>query len=155
MDAFNINLQFQNNNCTHIFPFYTIFIMIRITDLHLLFWQSPIFFKRFPKLIAKSKELQSRTKLLEKVLPIMCPFLCNKTISKTTGLWIEIPFPQFNVASYKRPGIRVSFEYTTTLLSREGGEGRAGTATTFRKMLCKYTIFSTVLSKIVDHQVHL
>ena len=111
----------------------------------------PNFFKWFPKLIAKSKELQSRTKLLEKVLPIMSPFLCNKTISKTTGLWIEIPFPQFNVASYKHPGIRVSFEYTTTLLSREGGEGRAGTATTFRKMLCKYTIFS----KIVDHQVHL
>ena len=31
----------------------------------------------------------------------------------------------------------------------EGGEGRTGTATMFRKMLSKYTIFSTVLSKIV------
>ena len=76
----------------------------------------------------------------------MSTFLRNKTISKTTPLWKENPFPQFNVASHKRPGIRLSFEYTTTLLSGEGGEGRTGTAT---KMLSKYTIFSTVLSKIV------
>ena len=51
----------------------------------------------------------------------------------------EIPFSQFNVASYKRPGIRLSFEYTTTLLSGEGG--KTGTATVFGKiMLPKYTI---------------
>ena len=51
------------------------------------------------------KELQFLTKLLEKVLPIMSTFLRgNKTISKTTPLRKEIPFPQFNVASYKRPG---------------------------------------------------
>ena len=93
--------------------------------------------------------LRSRTKLLEKVFPIMSTFLRNKTISKTTPLRKENPFPQFNVASHKRPGIRLSFEYTTTLLSGEGGEGRTGTATMFRKMLSKYTIFSTVLSKIV------
>ena len=93
--------------------------------------------------------LQSRTKPLEKVFPIMPTFLRNKTISKTTPLRKENPFPQFNVASHKRPGIRLSFEYTTTLLSGEGGEGRTGTATMFRKMLSKYTIFSTVLSKIV------
>ena len=49
----------------------------------------------------------------------------------------------------KSPGIRLSFEYITTLLSGEGGEGRTGTAMMFRKMLSKYTIFSTVLSKIV------
>ena len=79
----------------------------------------------------------------------MSTFLRNKTISKTTPLRKENPFPQFNVASHKRPGIRLSFEYTTTLLSGEGGEGRTGTATMFRKMLSKYTIFSTVLSKIV------
>ena len=95
------------------------------------------------------RRLQSRTKLLEKVFPIMSTFLRNKTISKTTPLRKENPFPQFNVASHKRPGIRLSFEYTTTLLSGEGGEGRTGTATMFRKMLSKYTIFSTVLSKIV------
>ena len=95
--------------------------------------------------------LQSQTKLLEKVFPIMPTFLkvCNKTISKTTPLRKENPFPQFNVASHRRPRIRLSFEYTTTLLSGEGGEGRTGTATMFRKMLSKYTIFSTVLSKIV------
>ena len=80
----------------------------------------------------------------------MSIFLHNKTISKTTPLGKENPFPQFNVASHKRPGIRLSFEDTTTLLSGEGGEGRTGTATMFRKMLSKYTIFSTVLSKIVD-----
>ena len=79
----------------------------------------------------------------------MSTFLRNKTISKTTPLRKENPFPRFNVASHKRPGIRLSFEYTTTLLSGEGGEGRTGTATMFRKMLSKYTIFSTVLSNIV------
>ena len=77
----------------------------------------------------------------------MSTFLRNKTISKTMPLWKENPFPQFNVASYKRPGIRLFFEYTTTLLSGEGGEGRTGTM--FRKMLLKYAIFSPVLSKIV------
>ena len=79
--------------------------------------------------------LQSRTKLLEKVFPIMSAFLRNKTISKTTPLRKDIPFPQFNVASFKCPGIRLSFEYTTTLLSGEGGVGRTGTATMLRKML--------------------
>ena len=65
----------------------------------------------------------------------------------------ENPFPQFNVASRKRSGIRLSFEYTTTLLSGEGGEGRTGIATMFRKMLSKYTIFSTVFSKIVAIEI--
>ena len=37
--------------------------------------------------------LQSRTKLLEKVFPIMSAFLRNKTISKTTPLRKDIPFP--------------------------------------------------------------
>ena len=94
-------------------------------------------------------KLQSRTKLLEKVFPIMSTFLRNTTISKTTPLRKENPFPQFNVASHRLPGIRLSFKYTTTLLWGEGGEGRTGRATMFRKMLSKYTIFSTVLSKIV------
>ena len=79
----------------------------------------------------------------------MSTFLRNETISKTTPLRKENPFSQFIVASYKRPGIRLSFEYTTTLFSGEGGEGRTGTATMFRTMLSKYTIFSTVLSKII------
>ena len=97
---------------------------------------------------------QSRTKLLEKVFPIMSTFLRNKTISKTTPLRKENPFPQFNVASYKTPGIRLNFEYTTTLLSGDGGEGRTGKATMFRKMLSRYTIFSTVLSKIAALRLH-
>ena len=80
----------------------------------------------------------------------MSTLLRNKAISKTTPLRKENPFPQSNVASHKRPGISLSFEYTTTLLSGEGGEGRTVTGTMFRKMLSKYTIFSTVLPKIVD-----
>lgn len=40
--------------------------------------------------------------------------------------------------------------FFTLLPGGEGeGEGRIGTATMFRKMLLKYVIFSTVLSKIV------
>ena len=73
----------------------------------------------------------------------MSTFLRNKTISKTTPLRKENPFPQFNVASYKRPGIRLSFEYTTTLLSGEGEEGRTGTATMFRKMLQVYNFLNS------------
>ena len=106
----------------------------------------------FPRRILRwhyRKDLQSWTKLLEKVFPIMSTVLRNKAISKTTPLRKENPFPQSNVASHKRPGIRLSFEYTTTLLS--GGEGRTGTGTMFIKMLSKYTIFSPVLSKIVDN----
>ena len=41
VNAFNLNLQY--NNCTHIFPFYT--MLICKTDLQLLFWQSPIILK--------------------------------------------------------------------------------------------------------------
>ena len=95
--------------------------------------------------------LQSQTKLLDKVFPIISTFLCNKTISETTPLRkAENPFPQFNVASYKRPGIRLSFEYTTTLLSGEGGEGRTGTATMFRKMLPKYSVYNFLNSLVQD-----
>ena len=68
----------------------------------------------------------------------MSTFLGNKTISKTTPLRKENPFPQFNVASYKRLGIRLSFEYTTTLLPGEGGERRIGTATMLRRMLSNF-----------------
>ena len=96
-----------------------------------------------------SRQLQSRTKLLEKVFPIMSTFLRNKTISKMTPLRKENRFLQINVASHKCPRIRLSFEYTRTQLSGEGGEGRIGKAMMFRKMLSKYTIFATVLSKIV------
>ena len=112
------------------------------------FIKNRLIWLRYRLQIAFPSQIQSRTKLLEKVFPIMSTFLRNKTISKTTPLREENPFPRFNVASHKRPGIRLSFEYIT-LLSGEGGEGRTGTATIFRKMLSKYTSFSTVLSKIV------
>ena len=79
----------------------------------------------------------------------MYTILGNKTISKTTALRKEIPFPHLNVASYKRQGIRLSFEYTTTLFPGGGGEGRISTATMFRKRLSNYAIFKTFLSKIV------
>ena len=61
-------------------------------------------------------------------------------------------FPQFDVASYKRWGSRLSFEHTATLLPGGGREGKSVTATMFRKMLLKYAIFS-VLSKIVAYTI--
>ena len=78
----------------------------------------------------------------------MSTFLSNKTISKTMPLRKENSFPQFNVASHKRLGIRLSFEYTTTLLSGEGGRRRTAADTIVSKMLLKYKIFSTVFFKI-------
>ena len=94
--------------------------------------------------------LQSRTKLLENVSPLMYPILRVKTISKTTAPRKRISLPQVNVASSKRPRIRLSLEDTRTLLPGGGGKGRIGTATMFRKMLTKCAILSRVLSKIVD-----
>ena len=82
----------------------------------------------------------------------MSTFLWQQNYFQNDVLRRENPFPQFNGASYKRPGIRLSFEYATTLLLGEGEEGRTGTATMFRKMQSKYIIFSTVLSKIVGRE---
>ena len=50
-----------------------------------------------------SEILQSRTKLLEKVFPIMSTFLRNKTISKTTPLRKENPFPQYQCCFPQTP----------------------------------------------------
>ena len=95
--------------------------------------------------------LQSRTKLFDKVFLIMSTFLCNETISETTPLRkAENPLPQCNIASYKRPWIRLSFEYTTTLLSGDWGEGRTGTATIFRKMLLKYSAYNFLNNLVQD-----
>ena len=80
---------------------------------------------RFCKSIVQSTStiwLQSRTKLLEKVFPIMSTFLRNKTISKTTPLRKENPFPQFNVASHKCPGTRLFFLIHNNIAFR--GRGR-------------------------------
>ena len=84
--------------------------------------------------------LQSRKKLLENVSPLMCPILRVKTFSKTAPRK-HISLPEVNVASYKRPRIRLSLEDTTTLLPGGGG-GRIGTSTMFRKMLTKCAILS-------------
>ena len=67
----------------------------------------------------------------------MPTFLRNKTFYKLTPLRKENPFTQFNVASHRRLGIRLSFEYTTTLLSGKAGEERTGTGSMFEKMLSK------------------
>ena len=62
----------------------------------------------------------------------------------------ENPLPQFKVASYKRLGIRLSFEDPTTPLPGGGGRGREeSVGYELGKMPPKYAIFSTVLSKIV------
>jgi len=58
----------------------------------------------------------------------------------TFAYYLEKNLTSNHCLKLKCPGIRFSFEYTTTLLSGEGGEGRTGTATMFRKMLSKYTI---------------
>ena len=61
----------------------------------------------------------------------------------------ENPLPQFNVASYERPGLKLAFEDTkiqcdTTsrifFFWRGGGEGRIATATMSWKMLSKHAI---------------
>ena len=79
-----------------------------------------------------------------------CPLsYATKLFPKRRLCGKKTPSPNSMLLPHKRPGIRLSFEYTKTLLSGEGREGRTGTATMFQKMLSKYTIFSTVLSKIV------
>ena len=80
----------------------------------------------------------------------MSTFLRNKAIFKTTSLRKENPFPQFNVASHlNAQGSGFLLNTQQHCFQGEGGEGRTGTATMFWKILSKYTIFSTVLSKIV------
>ena len=94
-------------------------------------------------------ELQSRTKLLEKVFPIMSTILRNKLFPKGRLCIKKTPSPnsKSKVACYKGPGIRLSFKYTTTLLSWEGVQVRS----MFREMLPKYAIFSTVCPRL-QHQ---
>ena len=67
----------------------------------------------------------------------MPTFLRNKTFFKLKPLRKENSLPQFNVSSHRRLGIRLSFEYTTKLLSGKAGEGRTGTGSMFEKVLCK------------------
>ena len=67
----------------------------------------------------------------------MPTFLRNKTFFKLTPLRKENSFTQFNVAFHRRLKIRLSFEYTTTLLSEKAGEGRTRTGSMFAKMVFK------------------
>ena len=67
----------------------------------------------------------------------MPTFLRNKTFFKLTPLRKENSFTQFNVAFHRRLKIRLSFEYTTTLLSEKAREGRTRTGSMFEKMLFK------------------
>ena len=101
-----------------------------------------------------SCNLQSQTKLLEKVFPTISTFLRNKTISRTTHCGEKTPSPNSMLlrTNAQRSGFLFNTHATTTLLSGEEGEERTGTATMFRKMLSKYSIFSTVLSKIVGRE---
>ena len=81
--------------------------------------------------------LQLETNLVEKVFPIMTTFFPNKTFVKLTPLRKENLFTRFNVACHRCPGIRISFQYTRTLLSGKEGDERTGTGSMFEKMLCK------------------
>ena len=84
-----------------------------------------------------SETEKSGTNLVEKVFPIMPTFLRNKTFFKLTPLRKENPVTQFNVASHRRLGIRLSFDCSTTLLLGKADEVRNGTGSMFQKKLCK------------------
>ena len=59
------------------------------------------------------------------------------------------PLPPIQCCFPQTPRDQAFFWIHNNIAFRGRGEGRTGTATMFRKMLSKYTIFSTVLSKIV------
>ena len=67
----------------------------------------------------------------------MPTFLRNKTFFKLTPLRIENSFTQFNVAFHRRLKIRLSFEYTTTLLSEKAAKEGTRTGSMFEKMVFK------------------
>ena len=67
----------------------------------------------------------------------MPTFLRNKTFFKLTPLRIENSFTQFNVALHRRLRIRLSFEYTTTLLSEKAAKKGTRTGSMFEKMVFK------------------
>ena len=87
------------------------------------------------KWVQQEEKLQSQTKLLvmRKVSPSYLLFYATNLFPKRWLCRKKTPSP------------------SSMLLPR--GEGRTGTATMFRKMLLKYEIFSTVLSKIVGLHV--
>ena len=64
-------------------------------------------------------------------------FLTQQNIFQTDAFEERKPLIQFNFVFHRRPGIRLSFEYTTTLLSGKAGEKRTGTGLMFEKMLCR------------------
>ena len=59
------------------------------------------------------------------------------------------PLPPIQCCFPQTPRDQAFFWIHKNIAFRGGGEERTGTATMLRKMLSKYTIFSTVLSKIV------
>ena len=67
----------------------------------------------------------------------MPTFLPKKTLFKLSPLRKENSFTKFNVAFHRRLKIRLSFEYTTTLLSEKAGEGKTRTGSMCEKMLFK------------------
>ena len=81
LNAFNLNLQY--NNCTHIFPFYT--MLICKTDLQLLFWQSPIILSDFQNLLLSLRSYNPRQNYLRKFCP-SCP------LSYATTLFLKWQF---------------------------------------------------------------
>jgi len=57
--------------------------------------------------------------------------LGNKAIFKSAALRKGAPLRQFNVVSYKRPGMSLSLENTTTLFPEEGGREESRRATRY------------------------
>ena len=79
-----------------------------------------------------------------------CPLFCaTKLFPKQCLCGKKTPSPNSMLLPTNVQGSGFFLNTQQHLLSGEGGEGRTGTSTMFRKMLLKYAIFSTVLSKIV------
>ena len=97
--------------------------------------------------------LQSRTKLLEKVLPIMSTFLRNKTISRTTYCGEKSPSRNSMLLPTNAQGSGFLLNTQQHCFQRKGEREEPVQLRCLEKMLSKYTIFSTVLSKIVGREL--
>ena len=81
--------------------------------------------------------------------PPSCPLSYATKLFPKRRLWGKKTLPPIQCCFPQTPRDQAFFWIHNNIAFRERGEGTTGTATMFRKMLSKYRIFSTVLSKIV------
>ena len=94
-------------------------------------------------------QLQSWTKLLEKVYPIMSTFLHNKLFPKRRLCGKKSPYPSFMLLPTNAQGSGFLLNTQQHCFQGKGEREEPVQLRRFKKMLPKYTVFSTVLSKIV------